>query len=75
MTNSRTPEDLTTEHERNRQRRIEGIKRWIEYIETHEEWGDQLNRLVDAQLESARQSGVDVEHRRRVDRAGRDRTG
>jgi len=75
MTDSSKPEDLATKHERNRQRRIAGIKRWIEYIETHDEWGEQLNRLVDAQLESARQSGVDADHRRRVDRAGRDRSG
>jgi hypothetical protein len=53
---------------------IAGIKRWVGYIKTHDsdEWGDQRNRLVDSQLESARQSEIDVEHRRRVARAGRD---
>lgn len=77
MTDSNDREDLDAKHERNRQRRIEGIKRWVEYIETHEAdvWGEQLNRLVDSQLESARQSDVDVDHRRRVDRAGQDHSG
>lgn len=53
---------------------IAGIWRWVEYIETYDsdEWGDRQNRLGDSQLESARQSDIDVEHRRRVARAGRD---
>lgn len=74
MTDSKERDDLDAKRERNRQHRIAGIKRWVEYIETHdvEEWGEQLNRLVDSQLESARRSDVDLEHRQRVDRAGRD---
>lgn len=74
MTDSKERDDLEAKRERNRQHRIDGIERWVEYIETHdvEEWGEQLNRLVDSQLESARRSDVDLEHRQRVDRAGRD---
>jgi len=74
MTDSNARDALEAKHERNRKRRIAGIKRWVEYVRTHdpEEWGDQLNRLVDSQLESARQSDVDAEHRQRVERAGRD---
>lgn len=74
MNDSNGPDALEAEHERNRERRITGIKRWVEYVQTHpaDEWGDQLNRLVDSQLESARQSDLDVEQRRRVERAGRD---
>lgn len=75
MTDSDT-RDLTEKRERNRQQRIRSIKRWVEYIRTHDadEWGDQQNRLVDSQLESARQSGIDVEHRRHVEEAGRERS-
>lgn len=74
MRDSKERDALEAKHERNRQRRIDGIKRWVEYVETHEpeQWGGQLNRLVDSQLESARQSEVDAEHRQRVERAGRD---
>lgn len=41
---------------RNRQERYEFIKQWAEYVRTHpdDDWGEQVNRLVDAQLESAR---------------------
>jgi hypothetical protein len=74
MSDSNTPDELEAKHERNRQQRVAGIKRWVEYIKTHDvdEWGDQQNRLVDSQLESARESDIDVDHRRRVERAGRD---
>lgn len=74
MSDSNTREDLDSKHERDRERRVAAVKRWVEYIKTHdpEEWGEQQNRLVNSQLESARESGIDVEHRRRVDRAGRE---
>lgn len=73
MTDSNRPETLDAKRDRNREQRIEAIKRWVAYIETHEpdEWGEQQNRLVNSQLEAARQSGVDVDRRRRVKRAGR----
>jgi hypothetical protein len=76
MTDSNAPDALEAKHDRNRQQRLVGIKRWVEYIETHDpgEWGDQQNRLVNAQLESARRSGIDADHRRRVERAERDRS-
>mgnify|MGYP006875065727 FL=1 len=74
MDDSNARNDLAAKRERNRQRRLAAIERWIEYIETHDpdEWGNQQNRLVDSQLESARQSDIDIEHRRRVERAGRE---
>ena len=76
MNDSDAREALDAKRERNREQRLEAIKRWVEYVKTHDasEWGEQQNRLVDSQLESARQSGIDVEHRRRVERAGRDRS-
>ena len=54
-----------------RERRFEAVRRWVEYIETHdpEVWGEQLNRLVDSQLASAQRSAVSAEQRRRVARA------
>ena len=76
MTDSNTREAPNAKGERNREQRLEAIKRWVEYIETHDlsEWGEQQNRLVDSQLESAHRSGIDADHRRRVERAGRDRS-
>lgn len=74
MSDSNTRDELKAKHEQNRQQRVESIKRWVEFIKTHDadEWGDQQNRLVDSQLESARQSDIDIEHRRGVARAGRE---
>ncbi|WP_247731489.1 hypothetical protein [Halovivax limisalsi] len=74
MSDSSARDSLKEKHERNRQQRIVAIKRWVEYIETHDadEWGEQQNPLIDSQLESARQSDISVEHRRRVAKAGRD---
>jgi len=74
MSDSNTHDDLEAKQERNRQQRVKSIKRWVDFIKTHDadEWGDQQNRLVDSQLESARQSDIDIEHRRRVARAGRE---
>ena len=71
MTDSNAREAPDAKRERNREQRLEAIKRWVEYIETHDpdEWGEQQNRLVDSQLESARQSGIDADQRRRVERA------
>lgn len=74
MSDSNARDELEAKRERNRQQRVTGVKRWVEFIRTHaaDEWGEQQNRLVDSQLESARQSDIDVEHRRRVAQAGRD---
>jgi hypothetical protein len=43
-------------HERNRERRRERIRDWAADVRTNpdEEWGRQVNRVVDAQLQSAR---------------------
>lgn len=76
MTNSQTRDTLDEKRDRNRQQRLTAIKRWVEYIETHDPdvWGEQQNKLIDSQLESARESDIDVEHRQRVAQAGRDRS-
>lgn len=73
MTDSSGRDALDKKHARNREQRIRGIKRWVEYIREHDpdDWGEQQNRLIDSQLESARQSDIDAEHRWRVERASR----
>ncbi len=40
MSDSNRREDLEAKHERNRQQRISSIKRWVEFIKTHDadEW-------------------------------------
>lgn len=75
MTDSNEREELDRKREQNREQRIQAVKRWVEYIQTHdpEDWGEQQNRLVNSQLESARQSDIDVEHRLRVAKASRER--
>lgn len=75
MNDSNKREALNRKHERNRQQRLAAIERWIRYIREHEPdvWGEQQNRLVNSQLESARQSDIDAEHRWRVEQAGRER--
>lgn len=71
---SGTPDSPDVEGGRDRDRRIAAVKRWVAYIREQppETWGAQQNRLVNEQLESARESGLDAEHRQRVERAGRD---
>lgn len=68
MHDSSRSEDLAAKHERNRQERLEGIVRWVEYVRDNppEVWGPQQNRLVNSQLESARETGLSAEHERRV---------
>jgi hypothetical protein len=48
--------DLAAKHERNRQRRCEQVREWAAFVRTHpdEEWGAQVNTIVDAQLQTAR---------------------
>lgn len=68
MTDSHRSETLSAKHEQNRQERLEGVKRWVEYIQQQppETWGTQQNRLIDSQLASARESGLTPDHEQRV---------
>lgn len=68
MSDSNVRNDLDAKHERNDEQRIEGIKRWVSYLETAppEEWGAQLNTLVNAQLQSARETNLPAAQYRRV---------
>ena len=74
MTGSNERDALTEKHERNRERRLEAVKRWVEYIREHpsEVWGPQHNRVVNSQLEAAQASDLDIEHRQRVADVDRD---
>lgn len=68
MSDSTDP-DLDAKHERNRERRIEAVERWVEYIKSGpvEVWGPQQNAIVEAQLEAARRVGLSAEHQEHVE--------
>jgi len=68
MSDSNTPEHLDVKHERNREQRIEGIKRWIEYIESEppESWGPQQNAVVNGQLDAAQSVQTSASHQQHV---------
>jgi hypothetical protein len=68
MTDSNVREDLDAKHERNREQRIEAVKRWVEYIQSEppEVWGPQQNAIVDDQLDAARHVGTSATHQRNV---------
>ena len=68
MTDSHEHDELAAKHDRNRQRRLEAVKRWVAYIREHpaDVWGPQQNRLVNAQINAAQASDLDIEHRQRV---------
>lgn len=53
MNDSKTLEE---KHAQNRQQRYAFIKEWAEYVRTHpdDDWGEQVNTLVNSQIESAR---------------------
>jgi len=74
MTDSGEHEALRAKQERNRQQRIAAIKDWVAYVDRTppEEWGPQLNALVESQLDAARGADRSPEQYRRVERAGRE---
>lgn len=68
MSGSNECDALTEKRERNREQRLEQIKRWAEYIDSNppETWGPQLNSRVNSQLESARNADLSTEQYRRI---------
>lgn len=70
MTDSDGDEALDAPQGRSRADRIAGVKRWVRHIEENppEHWGPEQNAVVNAQVEAARRSGLDADHRRRVER-------
>lgn len=76
MTDSSEPDGPARRSEQGRAHRIRRIKRWVACIESTpaDEWVPQQNRVVDSQLDAARESGLSAEHFLRVERAGAGRT-
>jgi len=68
MSDSPERDGLEAEHERNRERRIEAVKRWVAYIESEppETWGPQQNAVVDGQLDAAGAVELSASHRQHV---------
>ena len=68
MSDSNAPEHLDAKHERNREQRIEGIKRWVEYIKSEppETWGPQQNAVVNDQLDAAQSVQTSAVHQQHV---------
>ncbi|MGM0716717.1 MAG: hypothetical protein ACQET5_05990 [Halobacteriota archaeon] len=68
MSDSNAPEHLDAKHERNREQRIEGIKRWVEYIKSEppETWGPQQNAVVNDQLDAAQSVQTPASHQQHV---------
>ena len=68
MSDSNAPEHLDAKHERNREQRIEGIKRWVEYIKSEppETWGPQQNAVVNDQLDAAQSVQTSAAHQQHV---------
>lgn len=77
MSDSNVREHLDARHDRDREQRIEAIKRWVAYIESEppETWGPQQNAVVDGQLDSARSAGTSAAHQRRVREVAKERLG
>jgi hypothetical protein len=68
MGDSNAREYLDAKHKRNRQQRIEGIKRWVEYIKSEppETWGPQQNAVVNDQLDAAQSVQTSAAHQQHV---------
>lgn len=68
MSDSNVHEALNEKHERNREQRIEAVKRWVAYIKSEppEVWGPQQNAVVGDQLEAAQHVGTSAQHQQHV---------
>lgn len=74
MSDSNASDQLDAKHERNREQRIKGIKRWVEYItsEPPETWGPQQNAVVNDQLDAAQSVETSASHRQQVKAVAKD---
>ncbi|HET7323742.1 MAG TPA: hypothetical protein VFJ06_05365 [Halococcus sp.] len=61
-------ERLDAKHEGDRERRIEAIKRWVEYIQSEppEVWGPQQNAVVNGQLDAAQSTNTSAAHQQHI---------
>lgn len=71
MTDSSMPDDPAVSGQEWRARRIERIKRWIEYIDSTPAavWGPQQNCIIESQLDALRGADISVAQLQRVERA------
>ena len=69
MSDSNARKHLDAKHERNHEQRIEGIKRWVKYIESEppETWGPQQNAVVNDQLDAAQSVQTSADHQQHVE--------
>jgi hypothetical protein len=72
MSDSSPSDALAAKQRANEADRLASIRRWVEYIrETPPSvWGEEQNRFVNAQVEAARESDLDADHKRRVQAFG-----
>lgn len=68
MSDSHGSDHLDGKHDRNREQRIEAIKRWVAYItaEPPETWGPQQNAVVNDQLDAAQHVQTSAAHHQHV---------
>lgn len=68
MNDSNAREYLDSKHQNDQSRRMEGVKRWVEYIKSNspETWGPQQNSVVEGQLTAAEQTGLSATHLQKV---------
>ena len=68
MSDSTVPDKLDAKHDSDRQQRIEGIKRWVEYIKSEppETWGPQQNAVVNDQLDAAQSVQKSASHQKHI---------
>lgn len=74
MNNSNGPEGRSGKHKLAHEQRIEGIKRWVDYIKSRppEIWGPQQNAVVDGQLDAARSVQDSAAHQQHVKNVARE---
>lgn len=68
MNDSNARKHLEAKKERNREQRIEGIKRWVDYIESEsaDTWGPQQNAVVNDQIDAAQSVQTPASHKQYV---------
>lgn len=68
MSDSNARDRLDAKHERDREQRIDAIKRWVRYIQSEppEKWGPQQNTVVNDQLDAAQSVETSARHQQHV---------
>jgi len=68
MSDSNVRDALDQKHEKDRERRVEAVKRWVEYIQSKppETWGPQQNAVVNGQLDAAQAVDISASQRKHV---------